>query len=130
MARFVNLINPQKIIYGAVESIDAQNFSIKVVTQEKEVIDADIEKITKTSSYTKASGLIKSGFSKISKEQRIIVTGISDIKNPNHFFATQIIIFPDIPKNPKIILSEPSPTLKETITPSTGSGKKLTPITK
>ncbi|MFH1833285.1 MAG: hypothetical protein ABH816_03965 [Candidatus Levyibacteriota bacterium] len=118
LARFVNVLNPQKIIYGAVESIDAQNFTVKIITEKKESIDVDVEKTTKTSSYTKDSGLVKSGFSKILVEQRIIVRGISDIKNPSHVFASQIIIFPDIPKNPKIVLSQISPTLTETITPS------------
>lgn len=130
LARFIDVLNLSKVVYGAVESIDSENFSLKVVTANKEELTVDVEKLTKTSSYSKDSGLIKSGFSKIKESERIIAVGFADIKDKNRVIASRITYFSDLPKDPKIILSEKSLKLQETIIPSTGSGKKLTPITR
>lgn len=123
LARFVEITLLPKTVHGQVLKIDEENFRITAVTNKGEKIMVDIEKITKTSSYTKESDLVKSGFSKITINQRFIATGFNDLKEKNVLIASRIIIFPDLPSYPDI-------NLNLDIVPSTGSGKKLTPIKK
>ena len=124
LARFVDVLVLPKVIHGAVADIDSENFTIKVVSEKGDTTFVDIENITKTLSYTKAGDLVRAGFSKIKQGQRIIVIGFPDVKQKNRIIASRIIIFPELPKNPKIVM----PQNTEEIVPSTGSGKKLTPI--
>ncbi|MDP3726953.1 MAG: DUF5666 domain-containing protein, partial [bacterium] len=127
LARFVQTLKMPKTIHGAVASVDEKNFIVEVATLEGNKT-VDIENITKTFSYTKEDGLSKSGFSKIKENQRIMVVGFPDIKDKSRFIASRIILFTDIPKNPKLIAK---PTLQEKgPVVSTGSGIKLTPITR
>lgn len=126
LARFVQTLKMPTIIHGAVAALDDKNFIIEVATgQGNKTID--VENITKTYSYAKGSELSRSGFSRIKENQRIMVVGFTDIKDKNRLIASRIIHFTDIPKNPKL---SPSLAPSETIVPSTGSGKKLTPITR
>ena len=123
LARFVNVKTLPKFLYGAVAAIDNENFIITVVCEDGKQTLVEVETITKTLLYTKDSGLMRSGFSKIKENDHAIIVGFPDIKDKNRIIASRILLFPDIPKNPKIIIPEES-------TPSTGSGKKLTPITR
>lgn len=129
LARVVTEITVLIFLNGVVESLDSENFSLKVVTEEDKVFTIDVEKTTKTFSYTKDEGLIKSGFSKIEVGQNVIVSGTLRILEKNRIIADRILIFPDIPKNPKVSI-EVIPTFTPSAVPSTGSGKKLTPITR
>lgn len=127
LAREVNVLSlPNKIIYGAISQTDATNFELTIVKENGAKTIAEVENITKTYFYSLGQ-LSKSGFSKITPPQTAIVIGISDKQDPNKIITSSIIVFPDISINPKInlsIQSEPS------IVPSTGSGRKLTPIVK
>ncbi|MBI1982320.1 MAG: hypothetical protein HYY87_01570 [Candidatus Levybacteria bacterium] len=127
LARFIEALKMPKVIHGAVAALDAQNFAIEVAS-DKETITVDVENITKTQSYTKDSGLVRSGFSRIKENERIMVVGFPDIKDKNRLIASRIIHFTDIPKNPKLS-AKPAPQEKEPVV-STGSGIKLTPITR
>lgn len=124
LARFVDVVTLPKFIHGAVGSIDEEGFSFKVTTDDQKLLIVDVEKVTKTLSYTKKGKLEKSGFSKIEVGEHIIIVGFSDLKDKTKIIASRVLIFPEIPKNPKIIISN------EEVTVSTGSGKKLTPITR
>lgn len=130
LGRFVNVVTLPKAINGVVAAIDNINFSLTFVTEDQGNLNVEIEKITKTSTYTKDAGVTKSGFTKIKEGMRAYVFGFPDIKDKKTIIASRIIIFPDIPKNPKITIEESALTPDETIVPSTGSGKKLTPIVK
>ena len=110
-------------IYGAVYSIDAEEFAITVAKENGARNVVDIESITKTFSFEDGK-LVKSGFSKIKETQTLIVIGFSERADKNKIIAARIIIFPQISVSPKIDLG-PQDT---EIVPSTGSGKKLTPI--
>jgi len=114
-----------KVIYGAISSIDKVNFEITIVKESGEKIVAEIENITKSYSYSQGT-ISKSGFSKITAPQTVIVIGTPDKQDPNKILAARIILFPDISISPNINLGASNPT----IIPSTGSGKKLTPIVK
>lgn len=117
LARFVSTENLPLTIRGQVVSVDEENFQFEALTSKEEKFQIDVEKITKTSSYTKKGGLIKSGFSKIEIGQRFIAIGFKDLKEKDVLIVQRIILFPELPPYP-------------TIVPSTGSGKKLTPIKK
>lgn len=128
MARFVDVLTMPKIIHGAVVSIDSKNYTLNVVSDSNEEFVVDVETITKILGYTKDDGLARLGFSKIKEETSIIVIGFPNLKDKKRITASRILLFPELPKNPKITVSIPS--TDETIIPSTGSGKKLTPITR
>lgn len=137
LARFVTVTSTPAVLRGAVVSVDSNAFVVRIITDEKEEIAVDVETMTKTSSYTKEGGLVRSGFSKIREGSHIVVIGLSGKKEKNlpavrqgRITASRIILLPEIPKNPKITLPQPALNPAETIPPSTGSGKKLTPITR
>lgn len=130
LARFVDVINTSKTLHGAVISVDSENYDLKVISENNEIITIEVENITKTNQYTKTNGLAKSGFSKIKEGERITVVGFPNIKDKKSLIASRIIVFPDIPVNPKISIPTPAVSVQDTVTPSTGSGKKLTPITR
>lgn len=130
MARFIEVVTMPKRLHGVVVGVDSDEFVVTVVGEKGEKTTVDVETVTKTSMYGKEKGLEKAGFSKISEGVRIMVVGFPDKKEKRRMVATRIIVFSDIPKNPEIIVPEEILIPQETTTPSTGSGKKLTPITR
>ncbi len=112
-------------IYGAVYSIDGENFIITVAKENGAKNSIDVESITKTYSFTNGE-LTKSGFSKIKETQPIIVVGFYQKNDKTKILASRIIVFPEISASNKINLNPNQPT----VVPSTGSGRKLVPITK
>lgn len=120
LARFVNVIILPKFIHGQVSEIDGKNYTLIITAEERRNITVDVGNTTKTLSYTKGK-LTRSGFSKIEKDESIIVVGFTDIKNQDRIIAERIILFEDLPKTPKP---------NETTIPATGSGEKITPTTK
>lgn len=119
LGRFVNVISLPTITHGIIIAIDSKNFNFSVATDNNKLTSVDIETTTKILSYTKDAGLARLGFSKVKENQNIIIVG-----------KYQVYIFPDIPKNPNITVAAEALSPNQAITPSTGSGKKLTPITK
>ena len=102
LARFVNVTSAPFIIHGGVSAVDSDNFSINITTEDGKQIAVDVENLTRTYSYTKNSGYVKSGFSKIKENYNIIVSGRPNIKDKNRMTAIQIIIFPEIPASSKV----------------------------
>lgn len=126
LAREVNDISlPPKIVYGGIGAIDNKNFEITLVKENDAKVIVVVENITKTYSYS-TDKLEKSGFSKMQETQSIMVIGFIDKQDPNKFLATRIIIFPEIDIASRINLGA---AINPTIAPSTGSGKKLYPLT-
>lgn len=130
LGRFVNVISLPAITHGVIISIDSKNFSFSVATDNNKLVSVDIETTTKILSYTKDAGLSRLGFSKVKDNENIIIVGNIDSENSANIIASQVYIFPDIPKNPNITVAQEALNPNQTITPSTGSGKKLTPIIK
>lgn len=125
LARVVSSLSLPKFVHGVVETIDPGNFTLTVVTEEDRVVTVDVETLTKTFLLdSQQKEFVRSGFSKIKIGENVIVVGTPDKKDKNRIAAQKILRFPDLPKNPKINIQTNAP-----ITPSTGSGKKLTPIT-
>ncbi len=117
LARFINEITIPLFLYGVVSEKDDENFTVMLTTEDSEY-SIDIEKVTKTFEYSDGE-LKSSGFSKIETIQNALVIGFSDPKEKTKITASKIIIFPNLPKNPKIQIVEdvkemasPSPTRK------------------
>ncbi|HXS14750.1 MAG TPA: DUF5666 domain-containing protein [Candidatus Saccharimonadales bacterium] len=127
LARWVDVQQNPEFFNGAILSIDNANYEFTVVTLTT-TITAEVEDFTKTTSYDSTNGLTKSGYSKLAQGQRVTVVGYPDTKDPSKLIAERIIVFPNLLANPKISLVNPKDIAP--ITPSTGSGKKLTPIVK
>ncbi len=130
LARFVAVVVIPTELSGGVATIDKTNFNITVLTAEKKSYKVTVENVTKTYSY---DGLLlaKAGFSKITQAERIVVIGFPDVKDPKTIIPTRIILFPTLPIDPSITILKPQDLdLQGTVVPSTGSGKKLTPLTK
>ncbi|MBI4097305.1 MAG: hypothetical protein HY428_02730 [Candidatus Levybacteria bacterium] len=126
-ARFVSVFVIPTIVNGAIQSLDKADFSLKIMSENGKETNVDVEAVSKTNSYTKENGVARSGFSKLEVGWRIVMVGYPDKKNPARILASRILILSELPENPKINL--PSEALSnEGITPSTGSGKKITPV--
>jgi hypothetical protein len=117
------------ILIGAVSSIDSKNFNFYIVSENNKQTFIDVENITKTYSYNSGASLVSAGFSKIKIDESVIIIGFPDKQNPEHIIGSRILLFPDVPRNPKINYV-PALNPGASITPSTGSGRKLTPIIK
>ncbi len=130
MARFVDVMVTPVVVRGAVVAVDPTEFTILLQQEDGQKLNIDVETVTKTLGYTKEGGLAKSGFSKVKEGMRILVVGFPNIKDRKRIIGSRVIIFPDLPKNPRIELVQQAMSPQETIVPSTGSGKKLTPITR
>ena len=98
--------------------------------EDEKTVKIDIVTTTKILAYDKTDGLLKYGFSKLEVGDRVGVIGFPDKKDKSLITGTRVIDLAILPKNPKVIVKQPSPTAEEEpdITPSVGGGKKLTPI--
>ncbi len=125
LARAVYQTSLSSMIHGYIAQIDSNNYIVSMATDDNNQFQVSIETTTRTLSYDSASqNIIRSGFSKLTVGEKIFVRGTPDPKNDKLISGDTIIVFPEITKN--IIKPEAS----SSATPSTGSGKILTPITR
>jgi len=129
MAREMEITVLPVFFQGAIRSIDSKEHTFEL-ENETEKVSVSVETVTKTFQYTTENGIKSSGFSKLVADENTIAFGYWDKQVKNQILATRVIIFPNIPKNPKIISVPNALDNTATIVPSTGSGKKLTPIVK
>lgn len=125
LARFVDVLSLPKVFSGAILKIDKENFSLNITTENQEDFSVDVSSITKTYSYTKADGLLRSGFSKLRTGERVFIVGFFDVNNNKNIIASRVIRLPLLSVNPAITLHNPQ---NFGVTTSTGSGVKLVPI--
>ncbi len=124
LARVVEVTTNPKIVDGSIATIDSENFIIHIATEKGEQIQVEFETTTKTLSFTRADNkLVRSGFSKLLVGESVFVVGFPDKTVKDQINADRVIVLPDFVKAPTL---PPTPS----IVPSTGSGKKLTPIVK
>lgn len=124
LARAIYQMSLPKMIHGYITKIDLDNYIVSITTDNKDQFDVSVDTTTKSLSYdTISQNLVRSGFSKLKEGEKIFIRGTLDPKNNKSISADLIIIFPDILINIK-------PVIFPTVVPSTGSGKKLTPIIK
>ncbi len=129
LARFIEVLQIPDYIHGAVSSIDSKSFNLAVATGNDNQINIEVETSTKIFSFdSEKSQLIKSGFSKITEGETIIIIGFPSKADPNTINASKIILFPSISKNPKIKIqtptSTPAPTPEKTTKAPTPTPKK------
>ena len=110
---------------GAVFSVDEKNFQFILSKENGAKNLIDVESVTKTYTYS-GTDLVKAGFTKIEIAQTAIVIGFPDKVNKNMTLASRIVLFPEVAASSKIDLNTTAPT----VVPSTGSGMKLSPITR
>lgn len=123
LARFVSSISTIPInIEGAVTRLNDDDFQLDIVTEDGEKKTVDIEKSTKTRTYNEDDELVKSGFSEIKINDRIVVVGFADIKDENLISASRVVHFEGIPPSQKM---QSFINLNDENTISSGSGKKL-----
>jgi len=127
LARWVDELSLPKIFFGAILSIDKEAGTFNIATANIDEQKIDVEPITRTLFYTKSGGLLRSGFSKLTTGQRVIVVGFPDVKDSSLIVASRVVVFSELPANPVIPLVKPEDIAP--VTPSTGSGKKITPLT-
>lgn len=129
LAREIDVLTLPNILTGAVYSVDNKNFNFYIVSEDNKQTFIDVENITKTYSYSAGAVLVNAGFSKIKVSETVMVIGFFDKQNNDHIIASRIILLPDVPMSPKINTT-PALNPGASITPSTGSGRILTPIIK
>ncbi len=108
---------------GAVFAIDDKEFTFTIAKANGAKNLIDVESISKTYAYTN-NKLVKSGFSKMELGETVVVVGYPNKTDKSKTLASRIYLFPEISANTNIDLNPNQPT----VVPSTGSGKKLTPI--
>lgn len=117
LARFVNEIDIPLSLVGVIFEKDEKDFTVILSTEDGTNYIVDIERVTKTFAYDEGE-LSSSGFSKIEARENAIILGFVDPKEKNRLTASRIVIFPNLPNNPKIPLieedtnSSPTPTKK------------------
>jgi len=127
LARFIDTYTVPLYLSGTFSDVDKENYTVTLAMEDGKTYLVDIESVTKTNNFDKDNNLEKSGFSQIEKGMRAFIIGYADKKEAKRMVATRILLFPALPKNPKVVVvpNAVNPTAGVT---SSGSGKKLTPI--
>lgn len=108
LARFINTTTLPVYLSGVITDIDKANYTITIINEKQIKTIIDIENITKTQTYTEADGLQRIGFSKLKVDERVYAAGFMDEKQKNRMTGSRIIIFPELPNNPKIKITQES----------------------
>lgn len=107
---------------GVVTAINEDDFQIEVVDEEGNRKNVDIERSTKTSTYNEDEELVKSGFSEIQLNERVMIIGFTDTDDATLISASRVLHFADIPPSKKM---QSFIKVEEETKVSSGSGKKL-----
>ncbi len=134
LARFITTaINPV-FLSGTISDIDIKNFTINIVSAEKKNSKIDIGTATKISLYSKEDGLTKIGFAKLNIGDRVSIVGFPDKTDPTLIIASRVVDLPELPKDPNVSITEPTPTFTPTVIPrvtqtpaASSSAKKPSP---
>jgi hypothetical protein len=111
-------------ITGVIADVDSEEFSLIVNTADGRSITVDIEKSTKTTAWTAASGITKAGFSKLAVGDSVHIVGIPVPKKENRISASRILDLGNItgaagaPTTTPIPDASPSATVKATPKPT------------
>ncbi|MDP3940921.1 MAG: hypothetical protein Q8Q49_01285 [bacterium] len=118
LARFVKQITLPKFLSGTITDIDKTGFSFSLKDASGKTIDIDVENVTKTQSYTKENGVVRSGFSKLFVGDSVVLSGFPDKKDPTRIVATRVLLLSDFTKKTEIESSPPTtrPSAKPTAT--------------
>ncbi|MGI8419590.1 MAG: DUF5666 domain-containing protein [Candidatus Levyibacteriota bacterium] len=126
LARFIDTqVDPTRY-EGVIASIDKKNDNIIVETADQKQVTVSIDTTTKISSSDNGAALVRYGFSKLNVGDRVFVVGYPDKKDTNMLDATRIIDFQNVPKDPNIVVSAPTPTVSAA--PTSAGAKGLKPV--
>ncbi len=120
LARFVNVLNLDKKLWGGIKEIDTKNFTLTIVTDDKKTYVIDNEPNTKIQIYSKTSGSIKGGFSKLESNKWVLVSVYTNPKT-GKLSASRILEFTDVPLTAENPLSQ-NPVQ---VSPTATSGAKI-----
>ena len=115
LGRFVQTATMPVFISGVITGIDDDNFTVSVIDANKTTTIVDIEKITKTNTFTKEDEITRAGFSKLVLGDRVVVTGYPQKNVKNRITGLRILQLPEVPSDPNITGAptraiSPSPT--------------------
>lgn len=116
LTRFLNEISIPVYLNGVISEVNENEFTINIATEDENNYTVDVENVTKTYSFSEEE-LDQAGFTELKVLQNAIITGFSDPDEENRISATRIVVFPDIPKNPRIHVEAPEPS-KESASPT------------
>jgi len=129
LARFIKPSVDPLFLTGVISDIDTKNIRLNIVSDDQKKTNIDVVPATKILGYGKDLGLTKLIFLKLNAGDRIYVIGYPDKKDSTLIVADRIIIFPDLPKDPKISISVPTtPIITVVPTTQSSSVKKITPV--
>lgn len=101
LARFITVQNVLESLTGFVTNIDKQNFTITVVGDDKTPKIIDIETTTAIYTFGGDEVVRKTGFSKVTTNDKAVILGTPHKSEKNRFLGDKIILLPTLPKNPK-----------------------------
>lgn len=119
LARFITVTSDPLFLTGAISTLDHINYQLILVMEDNKKQNVDIENSTKISVYTKAGGILHYGFSKLNTSDRLLIVGFPSTTDKTLFEAGRIIDFPDLPKDPAVVLEQPTTATSITPKPST-----------
>lgn len=101
LARFITVQNVLVSLTGAVTNIDKPDFSITVVGADQKPKIIDIETTTAIYTFGNDEVIRKTGFSKVTANNKAILLGTPHKSEKNRFLGDTIILLPTLPKNPE-----------------------------
>lgn len=101
---------------GTVADIDREEFTLTINTKEGRTITVDIERTTKTTTWSKEGGLAKGGFSKIAVGDTVHVVGTSAPKSENRITAARVLDLGNITGAKSAPTEAPAPTASASAT--------------
>jgi TolA-binding protein len=108
LARFIGVFVVPAYISGRISGIDDKNYTLTIISEDQKETKIDIETGITISAYTKEDGMSKYGFSKFEIGDKITAAGFPDNKDPKLLVASRVLVLPQLPQNPKIIIQAPA----------------------
>lgn len=108
LARFVSVMSLPYIFHGTISSLDHQNYVVYVDTMSQKNIYLDYEVWTKSLSYTKKTAAVKIEWAQLNPFEHVIVIATAESQK-GHFEADTMILLPNIPSDPNISITIPTP---------------------
>lgn len=112
---------------GVVADVDKEAFVLTINTIEGRTLTVDIERTTKTTLWTKESGIAKGGFSKINVGDTVHVTGTPVAKKENSYSGIRILDLGNITGAAGTPTTTAAPQASESATPRATPRATLTP---
>ena len=116
-AIFIESTKVYEHISGSVSEVDREGFTIIVQTSEGRSLTVDIEKATKTTTWSQADGITKGGFSKILVGDTVHIVGLLVPKKDNRISALRILDIGNLSGVAPTITVAPSPVASDSATP-------------